>query len=413
MLGLNVKIVNLVLSSIFLMVLIAGCDDQAPSAGQAAVAVENAVEDVVDAVESATELEPAADTVLLNGKILTVDENFSVAQAIAIKAGRIIAVGSEEDIALYSNDAAEVIDLHGKTVIPGFIDSNMHFFRAAQHWSQENDNHNVEESHKVATNTATKEPERKIIEQRQNVLDAIAMMNAVGVTSVYDVGRSERDDVTMLYDMSERASLNLRIWHALRYQVSDSAGVESVVQLIKSAEANNADDYLGMFGIGEHLYLPLDDLLSADTFYAEDVFNKFKEAAMVAAEEKFRVTETFMFDETVSNILDVYEMIDEEIRLRPLRWSLGNVHMMSDESIQRANNIGLSVIVHSVENHSEALNREQPPIRKLQDSGMIWGLSTGHSLDAHYQPFAKLGWVVTGKSINGKILMSQDNTLTR
>jgi hypothetical protein len=53
----------------------------------------------------------------------------------------------------------------------------------------------------------------------------------------------------------------------------------------------------------------------------------------------------------------------------------------------------------------------QPPIRAIQDSGMIWGLGTDATIVAHYQPFITLGWVVSGKSINGKTLI--EKTVTR
>ena len=76
-----------------------------------------------------------ADTVLLGGKILTVDGEFSVAEALAIKDSRIIAVGDNESVSKYAGAATNTIDLQGKTVIPGLIDNHMHFIRAAQRWN--------------------------------------------------------------------------------------------------------------------------------------------------------------------------------------------------------------------------------------------------------------------------------------
>jgi predicted amidohydrolase YtcJ len=70
---------------------------------------------------------PAPDLVLINGKILTVDANDSIAEAIAIRGGKIIAVGSNGDIAKLASDTTSVIDLHGRTATPGLIDSHGHF----------------------------------------------------------------------------------------------------------------------------------------------------------------------------------------------------------------------------------------------------------------------------------------------
>ena len=68
-----------------------------------------------------------ADTVLVNGKILTVDRHDSVAQAVAIRDGRIIAVGSNWAMAKFMRHNTKVIDLHGRTATPGMIDSHVHF----------------------------------------------------------------------------------------------------------------------------------------------------------------------------------------------------------------------------------------------------------------------------------------------
>jgi len=65
-----------------------------------------------------------ADLILYNGKIVTVDDAFSIRAAIAIKDGRILAVGGNELRNRYS--AARLLDLGGRTVIPGFFDTHIH-----------------------------------------------------------------------------------------------------------------------------------------------------------------------------------------------------------------------------------------------------------------------------------------------
>jgi predicted amidohydrolase YtcJ len=66
----------------------------------------------------------SADLVLYNGKIVTVDDAFSIREAIAIKDGRIVAVGANELRNRFA--AARSIDLKGRTVIPGFHDTHIH-----------------------------------------------------------------------------------------------------------------------------------------------------------------------------------------------------------------------------------------------------------------------------------------------
>jgi len=67
-----------------------------------------------------------ADLILTNGKILTADDDFSIAEAIAVKDGKIWALGSSDEISELEGEDTKVIDLEGKTVMPGLIDSHLH-----------------------------------------------------------------------------------------------------------------------------------------------------------------------------------------------------------------------------------------------------------------------------------------------
>ena len=68
-----------------------------------------------------------ADTILINGKVITVDPRDSIAAAIAISGGRIVAVGSTADIKARAGSATQVIDLGGRALTPGLIDTHVHF----------------------------------------------------------------------------------------------------------------------------------------------------------------------------------------------------------------------------------------------------------------------------------------------
>jgi predicted amidohydrolase YtcJ len=72
-----------------------------------------------------------ADTVLFNGKVLTVDKDFSIQQALAIGHGRVLASGSTAAMKRLAGDKAKLIDLGGRTVIPGLTDGHIHGIRAA------------------------------------------------------------------------------------------------------------------------------------------------------------------------------------------------------------------------------------------------------------------------------------------
>src|SRR4051812_39805596 len=79
----------------------------------------------------------SADTVLFNGKILTVDKDLSVRQALAIGNGRVLATGSSPAMKKLASDKTKLIDLGGRTVIPGLTDGHIHGIRSALTFGRE------------------------------------------------------------------------------------------------------------------------------------------------------------------------------------------------------------------------------------------------------------------------------------
>lgn len=74
-----------------------------------------------------------ADTVLTGGKILVVDEKFSIVEAMAIRDGKIMRIGTDKEILALAGDKSTRISLDGKLVMPGLIDSHVHPGSASMH----------------------------------------------------------------------------------------------------------------------------------------------------------------------------------------------------------------------------------------------------------------------------------------
>jgi predicted amidohydrolase YtcJ len=75
---------------------------------------------------AATNAAAPADLVLQGGFIYTVDDRNSVQQAIAIQGGRIVYVGTDEGVKAYLGKQTNVVDLHGRMVLPGLVDAHNH-----------------------------------------------------------------------------------------------------------------------------------------------------------------------------------------------------------------------------------------------------------------------------------------------
>ncbi len=78
-----------------------------------------------------------AELVLLTGKVVTVDKGFSVKEAVAIKDGRFAAVGSDGEMRRWIGPRTRIINLRGRTAIPGLIDSHIHATVAGLSWDAE------------------------------------------------------------------------------------------------------------------------------------------------------------------------------------------------------------------------------------------------------------------------------------
>jgi predicted amidohydrolase YtcJ len=75
---------------------------------------------------SDTSMSTPADVILVDGEVLTVDDNFSIAEAVAVQGNRILATGSTAEIRTLTGPRTTVVDLHGRTVLPGINDSHLH-----------------------------------------------------------------------------------------------------------------------------------------------------------------------------------------------------------------------------------------------------------------------------------------------
>ena len=78
-----------------------------------------------------------AETILYNGKITTNDRSKPEAQAVALADGRILAVGGKQEIMAHAGPTTQHIDLKGRRVIPGLIDSHTHIIRGGLSYNME------------------------------------------------------------------------------------------------------------------------------------------------------------------------------------------------------------------------------------------------------------------------------------
>jgi predicted amidohydrolase YtcJ len=109
-----------------------------------------------------------ADVVLKGGNILTMDDSRRVAEAVSYRAGRLLAVGSNEEVAATAYEGSTIVDLKGRTVIPGMVDAHTHveLTTYSRHfWTDVRDLHPTEVLKRITELAATRAPGEWIVMQ--------------------------------------------------------------------------------------------------------------------------------------------------------------------------------------------------------------------------------------------------------
>ena len=447
----------------------------------------------------------APDRILYNGKILTVDQEFSIANAIAIRGDRIIAVGGAQEIRALARPETEQTDLTGRTVIPGLIDNHLHYLRGTNFAAYETRIHGVTSRREVlARITARAEklgpgkwifilggwneqqfadkpggftqeeldeaaPSNPVFIQRTYTafymnslaVDQIApaipelytggsvvktnsragrtvmyaalehfpfaetlegrmeevrafndYLNSMGLTTVYDVGYLDGsyDPVEALLKADE---LTLRVFYAARYWADTARTAIAAAEMLDRNAQFQRDERYGMFGIGEHVYGLLHDTTSSSTPFSSDIYDGFRTVARAAARGGWYLNEHAMQDSTASEMMSISEEISKDFPTKDLRWTLGHGDLLTDETIRRAKRLGWLITVqnHTVKPRIEG--RAEPPIRLIQDSGILWGMGSDGTVVATYNPFHVIWEYTAGKIFPDIVKYENNEVITR
>jgi predicted amidohydrolase YtcJ len=461
----------------------------------------------------------APDTILVNGKIVTVDDRFTIAQALAIRGGRIVKVGATAEIGALKGPSTRVIDLGGRTVIPGLIDNHAHWVRAAEHdelrfdgvtsrrralemlaervrttppgvwivvlggWSEEQftddprgfpldeldrvaPNHPVVlqavYSHSYLNSVAlvaakidanTPDPQGGKIEkdtagkptglvrgaggvafvaarvplQSQeawlaNTRKLVRYLNSLGITAWLDAGG--RGMGAKHYEpyryLADRSELDVRLfWTTIRQPVTP-AQVDAVIAEIRELKPFQGNDYFDNVGWGESVFAPVTtQLLRVESNIKPEDLAQMRRLLVALAERGLYVNSHVEMNAAIGAFLDVYESVNKERPIKGLRWSFSHLDQVDEAQLERMKRLGMTAQIHSRPLIQGALMHkvhgdkawDMPPFRRIQDSGIHWGLGSDATAVTTSNPFYTLGFAVTGEMVGGAKVNQQ--TITR
>jgi len=445
----------------------------------------------------------APDTVLVNGKIVTVDATSSIREALAIRDGRIVEVGSTADIRSLADSATRVVDLQGRTVVPGLIDSHMHAIRAglsfatevnwvgarslaealgrltdasrtlapgawlivAGGWNVQQFAENRRPTQAEIRNAAPDNPVYVQLGYGWAVMTPQAF-EALGIASEADLpagGRFERDEagaptgavtggIVALFDRLPKPTFEQQVegtkkffrelnrlgmtgvvdpggnnitpadYQALFTVWRQGAMTIRVAYSLSGWDAGNelaefqnlttllpmgfGDAMLHFNGLGERVTGAMNNNdTPGDTDRAQ-----FLEVARWAAARGLTMTVHWGSDASVDHLLTIFERVNEETPIAPLRWSIAHLNDASVPNLERMRVLGVGWTMQDAMYFGgdallqrvgpEAASRV-PPVETARQLGVVVGAGTDAHRVASYNPFTSLQWLLDGKTVSG------------
>jgi predicted amidohydrolase YtcJ len=454
-----------------------------------------------------------ADLLLVNGKIVTLDAASSVKEALAIEAGHITAAGSTDELRKFAGPSTKIIDLGGRTVIPGLIDSHIHAIRAGFRYATEvnwEGATSLDEALERLRSAAREKQEEKQDEKQDSWLIVAggwtprqfaenrrpteaeiasaalghpvyiqlfygyALINAagrdrLGVKSDGDLPdgakfEHERDDKTTgwivgkgpaiisLYSRLPKPQMEQAIDGTRQFlRELSSFGLTGVID--PGGHNLAPEDYAALFHLWRNHELPLrvvysifarrpekelEDFQAATQFLpmgtgdewlrfngigecvtwgmynnelpSEADKEAFYRVARWAADHGMTLTVHWNNDRSVHHLLDVFERVNREVPIAPLRWSIAHLHDASDASLQRMKALGVGWLVQDglyfaapsyIAERGQTQMLRSPPIVSARRLAIPVGGGTDANRVMVENPFVSLRWMLDGLTVDG------------
>jgi len=257
------------------------------------------------------------------------------------------------------------------------------------------------------------EPPKSIIESGSRAM--VREMNRVGLTTIG--GPCPQDLLPMWQDWVRQSQSTLRYFCLVSVGAGNSAAtVEQALPKIAQIKLFQGDNWLDFFTYGEGFYGPAsDNMVAVKATQRPDDFAQWGRIAREVAKAGLPANIHATLEGTIDGFLTQIEQVNKEYPIKNLRWSLIHLDQLTAPQIERMKTLGMyaavqprSVIMGGIFNrvHGER-SYSTPPLRTIQDSGIMWGLGTDTFEVNQYRPFTTLWYAVTGKMVGGTVVLKE------
>jgi hypothetical protein len=244
-------------------------------------------------------------------------------------------------------------------------------------------------------------------------------MNRLGLTGAMDPGGNNLTpaDYAAVQEVWRRGEMTVRIAYSLNGQTSgkefdDYKGLLSLVPM------RFGDGMLRFVGLGERLT----DAMNNNPRPSEADKEKYFEIARWAAQRGYGLTMHWGPDASVDHLLTIFERVNREIPIAPLRWSIAHLNDASPKTLERMHALGVGWTVQDamyfggeafVKQSGPDAARRVPPVVSADRLGVHVGGGTDAHRVASYNPFTSLQWFLDGKTVSGLAMRGPEETPTR
>jgi predicted amidohydrolase YtcJ len=210
--------------------------------------------------------------------------------------------------------------------------------------------------------------------------------------------------------LAEKGELDIRVFWLTIRQPATPEQVDRVLAEIPQQKPFQGNDYFDHIGWGESIYGPATtNTMRVTTSMRPEDMAQVRRIAQALAERGIYLNAHVEMEPAIDAFLDQYEAINKIHPIKGLRWTFSHADQVSEAQLERMKKLGMSVQLHSRPLIQGMLMHkvhgdkawDMPPFRRVQDSGVHWGLGSDATAVTPSNPFYTLSLAVTGRMVGG------------